>query len=118
MNPEELIYHIEKTAENIPSILVRRALRLMMFHRVTDRTIRIVRYCLAIEKLGLPLTTHLLSYLFYRKVDHTTRSNILRFLHLLGDKHVLTLVRESKGKTYRWVISPLFKRMLEEAKKI
>lgn len=65
--------------------------------------------CLTIQEFGLPITAERLCYVLgFDPHDQNQRSNQLQSLHVLGDKHCLTMKRGTKEKTYEWVVHPLF----------
>lgn len=78
--------------------------------RITHTTLELVMICVAIDKVGLPITSDII-----RTLDPSlNRSNLVGRLHLLGDKHILVLKRKRKlrDRFYEWVLHPAFKGLL------
>jgi len=72
-------------------------------------TVEIVRCAIALERLGLPVTTSLI-------VDtlHVQYVSVLTICHALGDKHVLLLKRKDSGKPLEWKVHPAFMKWFQD----
>ena len=113
---EEIRYLVLKKAEEYPSVAIRKVLRDLKLPQIRSKTIELVRYCLALEDLGFPITSHTACFIDRGEVTKEKVVVVLTRLHNLGDKHVLTLLRKD-GNNLRWIVSPLFRKKLEEIKR-
>jgi hypothetical protein len=68
------------------------------------KDLTVVKCCLALSRLGLPITVYIVSYVTGQPMN-TVRSK----LHILGDKHLLTLKRPTG--VLEWTLGPLLKQL-------
>ena len=107
MSVEEVLQMVRDLAERIDPQLLFLALRKKGFRHLKKRTIEVLRYCIALDRLGIPINPFIMSALTNRSVQP------LRIqLHTLGDKNLLVLCRK-KGPQ-QWVLSKIFREVIEE----
>ena len=100
----EAIEYLRKLMREVDIHQVYFALRKMRLRYIRSETIEVVRACIACHIAGLTrFPSTLIRYMLGK--GH----GVTRILHLLGDKHVLTFVRTSRGKENVYCLSPLFK---------
>jgi len=87
----------------IPPERVFFAMKKMRLKNIRPETVETMRYSLALHKLGLFVTTYLISNL--RGISH---SRAVQLLHRLGDLKCLTLLRGGRRKMNRWLVSQAF----------
>ena len=88
----------------VPPERVYFTMKKMKVKRIRSETVETMRFSLALHKLGIFVTTHLIASL--RGISEI---EALRLLHRLGDVKCLTLLRDGKGGTAnRWVVSSVF----------
>jgi len=97
---EEMIW---REYEKIPPERVYFTMKKMQLKRIRSENVETMRFSLALHKLGIFVTTHLIASL--RGISLT---EALRHLHRLGDSKCLTLLRDGKGTANRWVVSSVF----------
>jgi len=109
---EELKELLTRVYEKIPPLAIRSAAKELQIKRLHQSAIDCLRWCVAIQIVGLPITINLM-----RELIPKSPSSLRHRLHILGDKRLLTLIR--KGDRCRWVVHPsLLKRLpLEEVRK-
>ena len=100
----DLIGDIRKQAVNIMGETIYFPLRKMKLKGIRIEAIERLKYCIVLDKLGLPITVDFLAHLTQSKETTTIQA-----LHILGDKKVLTLTRGSSDYSYRWYLSSQFK---------
>lgn len=100
---EEVVDLIKDRVQEIENYRVYYTMRGMKIRYIRDTTVDTVRYCIALQELGLPITAQLVS-----ELEGTTTQSVRNKLHTLGDKHVLTMVRGTKSPVNRWVLNPMF----------
>jgi hypothetical protein len=96
---------VKREAAVIPFERVYFVLRKMRVKPLKKQTVETMRICLAIHQLGFPITVSMIAGLRGRGHGTTTGS-----LHVLGDKKCLTLLRGSRKRLSRWIVSPEFLR--------
>jgi len=96
---------VRREAAMIPYERVYFALRKMRVKPLKKQTAETMRICLAVHRLGFPITVPIVACLRGRGKCTTTDS-----LHVLGDKKCLTLLRGSRNRLSRWIVSPEFLR--------
>jgi len=104
MTEEELMTLIKTEMVKVNRDRVYFNLREMKLNRLCESTVDIVSTCVALEKLGLPITSELVS-----SIRKTGPVSAVATLHGLGDKKVLTLIRGRRRKTLFWILSDVFK---------
>jgi len=112
MRVEEVLNYIRKIYEAIEPHEIYYAMKRMRLKRILDSTVDFVRWCVAIQEAGFPITTQLLAVL-----ANISRTGALHRLHSLGDKKVLLLLhREGKDPlgSYQWILNPIFKQYLPD----
>jgi len=70
--------------------------------RYIEKTLLTIKCVIALNNLGLPITTHTVS-----SVLKANTSSTVQRLHTLGDKNLIYLKRQS-GRCYTWVVAPWF----------
>jgi len=75
----------------------------MQLKNIRLETVETMRYSLALHRLGLFVTAHLIMNL--RDISH---SSAIQLLHRLGDAKCLTLLRGGRRKMSRWIVSQAF----------
>ena len=114
---QQIIDMTQKLMKEMPYEKVYFTLKKMKQKPIFPSLVRKARACLALHQLGLPITTYTLE----KVLGFKKRSGALGSLHNLGDRNILTLVRdrrpsESKIRGFpflRWVLNPLFLRAYE-----
>jgi len=102
---EEILQMIRDRYESIDTQGLYFVLREIKFKPIRSVTVDFIRWCVAIESTGLPITPYLVSFLAEKAVEDTRRK-----LHTLGDKRLLVLC---KGRAYQqWVLGKEFKEVL------
>jgi len=95
---------IRREASAIEDSTVFYVLRLMNLKRVSSSQIKTVKLFLALRRYGMNIVSTNLFLALYGK----TRAACLSILHLLGDKGVLTWVRQRKNGPLRYMLSEKF----------
>lgn len=76
----------------------------MHVHRVSEQQIFAIKIFLALREAGIVIvTSHLFMSLYGR-----SRAGSLQMLHELGDKGILTLVKNKKSGPLRYMLSTMF----------
>lgn len=70
--------------------------------RYVYTSLPIIRCVIALQNLGLPITTKMVSVVLDK-----SQSNVIVQLHSLGDKNILCLKRQT-GKSYSWIVAQWF----------
>jgi len=111
VRPDQVLKMIEREKQSISEVRVYYNLRRYQVRRFQKETVETVRYCLALDRLGLPITVRLLRRLTPARSD----SAIIRMLHTLGDKRVLVM-RKTGPYTERivWRVNPAFKQLFQQ----
>lgn len=99
----EFIYELKRRADRIDNTRVYFVLRKMRLRPVRVHTVELVKLCIAINEAGLPITNTLMS-----SITNKTECNSNVTLHILGDRKILTILRDDKYMN-RWIISDMFK---------
>ena len=97
---EELADLIKETSEKLNTAKVYWTLRAYGVKNFREATVQLTQLCLACKKLGIPITSRLVSAIQEKHI-----SCISANLHRLGDQHVLLLKRKSKIRDKSRVIS-------------
>ena len=100
----DLIGDIRKEAVSIMGETIYFPLRKMKLKGIHIEAIERLKYCIVLDKLGLPITVPLLA-----RLTQSKEATALHALHILGDKKVLTLARGSSSCFYSWYLSSQFK---------
>jgi len=87
----------------IPPERVFFAMKKMRLKNIRPETVETMRYSLALHRLGLFVTTYLISNL-----RGISRISAVQLLHRLGDLKCLTLLRGGRRKMNRWLVSHAF----------
>lgn len=105
---DELIETIRTKAREYDETRIYYTLRRMHVRYVTQTQMYAIQIFLALRELGLAYVKTTL----FSAVADMEPGNALTLLHRLGDKHVLTLIRELTKTTqpYRYMLSELFLR--------
>ena len=103
LSSEDVLGLINREVASVPYERVYYTLKQMRLKPLFHQTVDTMRLCLAIHNLGLRVTASLISTL-----RGCTRDNVLMSLHILGDKRCLTLLRGSRNRCSRWVVSADF----------
>ena len=98
ISPEELRKLVLQEMSKIDDTRLYYELRAKKVRRMLDLTT--LKCCIALHRLGLPITVGLVSYILGQH-----ESSVRTKLHVLGDKHLLVLKRESG--IFEWTLSPL-----------
>ena len=121
LTPSMVLELIRKKMEDFPYHTVYFKMREYGVKNLLPPTVETVRCCLAVDRVGLNITSVLLT-----KLTGRPRDGILPILHKLGDKHVLVLIRRHKRKPNRlsvlstyanlhWLLHPTFAKKFLEA---
>lgn len=98
---------LKNVMNDIPYYKVYFTMREMKIKGIFKKTVELMRACLAINHVGLPITTKLVSSLLDKGRQTATVS-----LHILGDKQCLTMIRRESstgaGLPIHWLVNPLF----------
>ena len=106
MEANEVLKQISDTYKALHPHMIYYALRELRFPRITDRTVDLIRWCIAIQRVGFRISTPLLEAVCG---DNSART--LPKLHNLGDKEVLVLIRPKvQQKRFHWMVSDVFMR--------
>jgi len=105
---EDFIRRIRKLRFDLDDEKIYFALRRMRIPHIRPESVETVAFCLALQSIGLRVTTALISAL-----RNTTIANVRQTLHTLGDKGVLTMIRREKGRM-EWILNPTFLRFYNE----
>jgi len=97
---------IREQIKTFDDVKIYYALKQYKFKPFRKKSIELVKVCLAIESLGLPITSDLVNPFTQTEHYPTTR------LHVLGDKHVLILKRKLGHRFHEWVMHPAFKQLI------
>jgi len=89
--------------ERIPPERIFYTMKKMRLKRVYRETVETMRYSLALHKLGIFVTVHLIANL--RGISY---NRAIQLLHRLGDAKCLTLLRGGRRKMNRWIVSQVF----------
>ena len=103
-SPEEIIDQIRDAMKEIPNHKIYFTLRSMRLKYVRKETVELVKACVILDEIGLPITISLIS-----SILNIPESAATTRLHNLGDKHVLILHRQG-SRTFKWSLSNLFKK--------
>jgi len=109
MEQRDALELIRKLADNVESHEVYFNLRLLGLKRISLPTIELVKFCIAIQALGLPITSSLMRAITGKKPDA-----ILRMFHRLGDNNILLLHKFKKDRTLIYTLNPAFRIRLEK----
>jgi hypothetical protein len=85
--------------------------RKMKIRRITDKTKRLLKMCVAIHESKLVITTNLLANLITSDVRpfKFKQRSVCAILHTLGDKRCVLLIRSNmKLKYMRWIVNADF----------
>jgi len=99
--------------DEIPHHRVYFSMREMKLRWISSETVDTIKCCIALEELGIPITTPMIT-LMRQKDGGVVRNS----LHTLGDKQVLTMMRGSKFRVQRWILSPLFREIYYSGKRL
>ena len=91
LSAEQLLQRVQRAYNALKPYEVQYGLRSLQLPRITEATRDAVRWCIALQSQGLPITPPLLSQLSTRPYEST-----LAILHRLGDNKILTLIRDGK----------------------
>jgi len=100
---EDTLELVRREASTIPTEQVYFALKKMRIKWIYTQTVETMRFCLAVHRLGLRVTSPLMAAL-----RGNSESSVMETLHMLGDKKCLTLLRGSKKDRLQWIVSPIF----------
>lgn len=100
---------IEKHYEEIPHYAIYYSMKQWGSPKVYKSTAKVVRMCVAIDDLGLPITSRMVSDL----LDKNTNS-LLTTLHNLGDQGILLLTSQTIGNALVWIVNPKFKELIHK----
>ena len=108
MNAEELLLKIQEDAKSQDDTRIYFALKTMRFKPVRPQHLIMVKIILSCRKNGINIINNHLLLSILERVNG--KAAILGTLHNLGDKKVLTYLREenTKGNKIRWTLSPEF----------
>ena len=104
MSGEEVAEKIREQARTYEESKIYYTLRIMKVRRASDAQTRIVKNMLALRHFGMNIVPSGVLYGLYGK----SRSALLGVLHLLGDKGVLTLIRNQSQGELRYMLSQKF----------
>ena len=108
MYQEEFIRLIRAKVREYDEARIYYTLRMLNFRYITERAIRAIQIFLALKELGFTFVTpNLLA-----AVMNIAPNNARALLHRLGDKKVLTLVRD-RSRSFRYILSTTFLRHFE-----
>jgi hypothetical protein len=107
LTQDEVMNLIKKEMTNVDRDRVYFVLRDMKLRRILNPTVDTVVACVALHRLGLPITSELVTL-----VRPIQRNNNVTLLHFLGDKNVLTLIRGRASNSLFWMLSETFKRKM------
>lgn len=102
LSQREAIEIIQDTINRIPEFVAYYSLRSYKVPRVRKASMRIVRACIALEFLGLHITTNLLEFVLGDK------NKLYTILHRLGDYNVLDNI-ETDNHTLVYTLNEDFK---------
>jgi len=108
MFTEEFIRLVRAKAREYDEAKIYFTLRKLNFRFITTKTIESIQVFLALRELGFTFVT---VNLFAAIMDMNS-ANARALLHRLGDKKVLTLVRD-RSKSFRYILSETFLRHYE-----
>ena len=103
---DEFIAQIQEECESIDNSLIYLPMKKYGCKRVFESTVNTVKACILVEKKGLWITVELIQAIIER-----TSTSTLSVLHNLGDKRVIQLQGDSKGRLC-WVLHPDFKKWI------
>lgn len=113
MTTEEVIKLVETMKEMFPYNETYWRLRTYRVKYIRETTVEVVRCCLAIQSLGIPINTRTIAYML-KKSD----SSIVDMMHRLGDLNILVLKRRGHAKNPKtqfmrhvrlvWIVHPNF----------
>jgi len=107
LSDEEIITLIKTEMAKVDRDRVYWVLRDMKIKGIFEATVDVLVICVALHKLGIPITSELTPCLRNRD-----RGTIVTICHALGDKNVLTMVRGRKSKYLFWMLSETFKKKM------
>lgn len=96
MTLEELAELIRETSEEINTVKVYWVLKAYGVKKFQEATVKLTQLCLACKKVGVPITSRLMSAMQERGL-----SSICENLHRLGDQHV----------SYEYMVHPTFAKL-------
>lgn len=103
---DEALELIRDRIKTFDDVKIYYALRRYKFKPLRQKSLNTVKICLAIDSLGLPITSDLVNPFTQTEHYATTR------LHVLGDKHVLILKRKLGTRLFEWILHPAFKKLI------
>jgi len=103
MELQDLLDQIRAEYSNIQPEQVYFALRDYGVKRIYEQTVDVVRWCIAVDRVGIPITSSLLRSLCY----NVGGQYMYQLLHRLGDFNVLTIIRD-RHRSHRYLVNPLF----------
>ena len=109
---DELIFLVKEYLKKIPEQTVYYPLRLWGLKRIKKQTVQIVRACIALDDMKLPITANLVCAILGRQHSNATSSMVVN-LHGLGDKGVILLTKESiniRGRPLVWIMNDEFRK--------
>jgi len=106
VSTDQLLHRVKKAYSELQPFEVHYGLRALRLTHITPATRDTVRWCIALQSLGIPITPPLLTHLSNRPYEST-----LAILHRLGDNNILTLIRDGK-RSLIYILHPRTHRYL------
>ena len=104
MKDEEVISRVKEAIEQIDNADVYFALKKMRIRGISEQTVKTVKIFLALRQMGVSVVSSHLFSIFY----DASHNAAIAILHRLGDKKVLTFVRENAKGPLRYVLGTEF----------
>ncbi len=115
MTMEEAVFLLKEHMETIPQYSVYYSLRQWKCKPITDTITKVVRACIAIDDLKLPITAELINILLGRNMESRAKQNYTTMiLHNIGDKGIILLSSEraSRGR-FMWIMNHNFRNLVK-----
>jgi len=110
---DEVLKLIEQRFNDIEDHRIYYSLRDMKVRWIGSSGREMVKFCVAIDEMGLPITTPLVATLMDK-----APSNVRTSLHHLGDKKIITLIHGGKSPIQKWFLSSIYKECYYEGARI
>ena len=96
---DEIIYLLKERYNEIPPWTIYYALKEWKYKPITETTRHIVRACVAIDDLQLPITRELVNLITERsEKSRAVQTYTTVMLHGLGDRGIILLTNETHGR--------------------
>lgn len=102
LTEDDVKKRVLEAMDKIPCERVYFELRKYRVRYIKEETIILVKCCMALRKVGLPITQRTVNWILGRD-----ENSLLYSLHQLGDKKILVFKRDDKRR-FTWLLNPIF----------